>query len=82
MYSCHYLQLDLLKFAIFGCECAPTGITWFDPAGTLSHHPGACFLTEKYPELFYPLRIGFWEVVGDTAAQHVLWLAARKLLVK
>ncbi|KAL3138359.1 hypothetical protein ABBQ32_006162 [Trebouxia sp. C0010 RCD-2024] len=26
-------------------------------------------------------RIGFWEVVGGTAAQHVLWLAARKLLV-
>ena len=48
----------------------------------LSHHPGACFLTQKYPELFYPLRIGFWEVVGDTAAQHVLWLAARKPLVK
>ena len=26
MYSCHYLQLDLLEFAMFGCVCALTGI--------------------------------------------------------
>ena len=35
-------------------------------------------LNHKYPKLFYPLSIGFWEVVRDIATQHVLWSAVAK----
>ena len=61
MYSCQYLQLDLLEVA---CECA--ALPDLTQQVLSLFILGACFLTHKYPELFYPLKIGFWEVVRDT----------------